>query len=955
MKIHVLYHWFLTHLNERLSGTFEKFSNNSGHSFSFYELSMYRVQDLYGVDVFIFSNLRDKKALEIADESRMRGIRIIYDIATGDDVQDVRAHNLRDMIMKTADKVTSADESVALHHKHIKDVLTVIRNGDHEKWSEVIASVSHPIQRHREDSWNHKKRIFFVAPTLMWPHQYIADVLVKNLMDMGHCVQLFTLKPTRFHRETICRFKDFDNDYVSRVLEYAEDIWKLPLLIDRDKPALVLTVQGYMIPGQILVEIGRRKVHSAVWFMDEPYDTSRSSSYGRYFTHVFLQDSSSVSYHRRHGNPESFYLPHGCDHAGVHPKGVGKEVFLNDVALVGTPFPARMSLVKRMLEANIKVAVVGKGWKRFADGLPAASKAMLSVNEGTISFSNATSFYRRSKININVHRSEDDFSTNPGTFRAVSPNCSMFYIPGSGGFQLADAGREETKDFFVPGKEIILFNSQDECVEMARHYLTHDDKRLGIAMAGYERVVREHTYSHRLDRMLKMIDESDGVRFNTGHRKSGYLNILGDIPHSTTHICEGSIHAVLVDRNSAIDISERIKQIRIDPLAGFASAINTAVLEMPSDFIIAGGMGLWQSNNSMEEILKLFYRDIYLGMVLFRDTKGGRITGFVMPVRVVMDSGSFRFGDVTKSILDIRYRLEDMGLVVQEVSLESQPVDGTPFSKELSEDEMEFLLEWTDDPESRIKAQRLLSVVLDNQGKMNVKDSKSIIRKAIQICPSFRNGRTQLGALLLKHGEFSEARLHLKTVWELERDNAQSALLYALSLFMSSDFEMAHLALDDVLSGDSTPSQKATAWYQKGLIHKKRNQLEYAHGAFTKALELDPSHFNSMQELALIYISMGENEHALQILRKKLHFTDDAPTMNDIGVISWQSGKKEEAYKWLIKALKKDPSNRDAVINVYSVGTDLGYQGKLKDSIITYLSLRPGDAEVAKLLQSMQR
>jgi len=953
MKIHVLYHWFLAPLNARLSAAFGRLSHNGGLHVSFHDLSRYGISDLSGVDVLIFSNLTDKKALEIADEARQRGIYIIYDSTFGDDVHDVRAHNLRDMILKKADKVTSADESVVLYHKHIKDVLTVIGNGDHEKWREVIDSIAHSVPRHREDDGNRKKRIFFVSPTLMWPHHYISDILVKNLMDMGHSVQLFTLKPTKFHRETICRFKDFEPDYVNSVLGYAEDLWKLPLLIDRHQPDLVLTVQGYMIPRQILAEIGRRKVRSSVWFMDEPYDASRSSSYGRYFTHVFLQDSSSVSYHRHHGNPASFYLPHGCDPAGVHVRGREKEVLLNDVALVGTPFPARMMLVKRMLDANIKVAVVGKGWKEFADGLPAASRAMLSVNEGTMSLSNAASFYRQSKININVHRSEEDFSTNPGTFRAVSPNCSMFYIPGSSGFQLADSGREETKDFFVPGKEIILFNYPDECVELVRHYLTHDDKRLGIAMAGYERVVRAHTYSHRLDRMLKMIDETDEVSFDSGHTRIGYLNLLGDFPDSSDQICEGSSHAVLVDRNSAIDLSERIKQIRIDPLAGFASAINTAVLEIPSDFIIAGGMGLWQSNNSMEEILKLFYKDLYLGMVLFKDSKGSRITGFVMPVRTVMDSGSFRYGDVTKSILDMRYRLEDMGLVVQEVSLDSQPVDGTPFSKELSEDGKKFLLDWTNDPESRIKAQRLLSVVFDNQEKVNVKDSKSIIRKAIQICPSFRKGRTQLGALLLKDGEFSEARLHLKTVWELERDNAPSALLYSLSLFMSSDFEMAHLVLDGVLSGDSTPSQKATAWYQKGLIQKKRNQLEDAQGAFTKALELDPSHFNSMQELALIYNSIGQSENALQILRTKLHFTDDAPTMNDIGVISWQSGKKEEAYKWLIKALKKDPSNRDAVINVYSVGTDLGYQGKLKDSIITYLSLRPGDAEVAKLLQSM--
>ncbi len=965
MKIHVLYHRFLSSRNERLSTAFGRLNKNGRHNVSCHDLSMYGIRDLSGVDVLILSDLIESKALEIVDEARQRGVYIIYDSALGNEAQgflpdksyqlirDVRAHNLRDMILKKSDKVTSADESVVLQHKHIRDILTVIGDGDHVKWSEVFDSMAHPVPGRRKDSGDHERNIFFVSPTLMWPHQYISDILVKNLMDMGHSVRLFTLKPARFHRESICRFKDFDPEFVNRVLGYAEELWKLPLLIDKLQPDLLLTVQGYMIPRQILAEIGRRKVRTPVWFMDEPYDASRSSSYGRYFTHVFLQDRSSLSYHRHHGNHASFYLPHGCDPGGVHAIGREEGEVINDVTIVGTPFPARMMLVKRLLEAKINVVVAGRGWKDFADRLPAASRPMLSVNEGIISLSDAASFYRRSKININVHRSEDDFSTNPGTFRAVSPNCSMFYISGSGGFQMADTAREETKEFFLPGREIILFDSADECVEQVRYYLKNDDERLAIAWAGHERAIREHTYSHRLDSLLRIAEETDEAGVDSGHRRIGYINLLGNSPDAADHICEGSSHAVLVDRNSAKNHPDSIKQILIDPMAGFASAMNEAVLETPSDIIIAGGIGLWKSNSRMNEIVNLFYTDLYLGMLLLRDCQDDRITGFVMPVRTIMNAGSFRFGDVTKSVMDMRYRLEDMGLVVKEVHFDSQPVDGSPFSMEMPEDSRKYILDWTDDPASRLKAQRLLSIVLDNQDKVSVEEAGTIVRRAIQVCPSFERGRRQLGSMLLKDGEYFEASRFLKSVWESETDNPQAALLYAMSLFMSSDFAMAHLVLDGVLSADTTPSQKATAWYQKGLIQKKMSQFEDARGAFTKALELDPTHFNSMQELALIYNNIGLNEDALQMLRSKLDITGDASTMNDIGVISWQSGKKEEAYKWLIKALEKDPSNRDAVMNIYSVGTCLGYKGKLKDPIITYLSLRPGDAEVAKLLQSI--
>ena len=61
-------------------------------------------------------------------------------------------------------------------------------------------------------------------------------------------------------------------------------------------------------------------------------------------------------------------------------------------------------------------------------------------------------------------------------------------------------------EMFEPGKEVITYRTTEECAELVQYYLDHDDERETIARAGQERTLHEHTYHHRMQELLIVLE-----------------------------------------------------------------------------------------------------------------------------------------------------------------------------------------------------------------------------------------------------------------------------------------------------------------------------------------------------------------------------------------------------------------------------------------------------------------
>ncbi len=98
-----------------------------------------------------------------------------------------------------------------------------------------------------------------------------------------------------------------------------------------------------------------------------------------------------------------------------------------------------------------------------------------------------------SKINLNL------------TNRPIKTGLPLriFDLMGAGGFVISNY-QAEIPEHFIPGEDIVLYDSIPDLLNKIDYYLTHDEERKQIAKNGYEKVKKYHTYDLKLKEILEI-------------------------------------------------------------------------------------------------------------------------------------------------------------------------------------------------------------------------------------------------------------------------------------------------------------------------------------------------------------------------------------------------------------------------------------------------------------------
>jgi spore maturation protein CgeB len=102
--------------------------------------------------------------------------------------------------------------------------------------------------------------------------------------------------------------------------------------------------------------------------------------------------------------------------------------------------------------------------------------------------------YNAAKIIIIIHYQDGTipcFQASPKVFEALA--CRSFVISDS---------QKDVFKLFSSGKELVCFNNIQDLKAKIDHFLHRDEERRMIAAAGYEEVLKKHTYRHRLQEIL---------------------------------------------------------------------------------------------------------------------------------------------------------------------------------------------------------------------------------------------------------------------------------------------------------------------------------------------------------------------------------------------------------------------------------------------------------------------
>jgi hypothetical protein len=108
----------------------------------------------------------------------------------------------------------------------------------------------------------------------------------------------------------------------------------------------------------------------------------------------------------------------------------------------------------------------------------------------------------------------------------------------------------------------------------------------------------------------------------------------------------------------------------------------------------------------------------------------------------------------------------------------------------------------------------------------------------------------------------------IEEIWRMSGSDTIDLLLSRADSFVKlSDLDMAAQVLDSVV--ELAPDD-AEGWYQRAMVHVMQNDYTHALADLKRALEIDPQHYQALNDLGVVLIQMGDKKGALEAFRNAL-------------------------------------------------------------------------------------
>ena len=267
--------------------------------------------------------------------------------------------------------------------------------------------------------------------------------------------------------------------------------------IERSEPAVAFFPLGSSVWESTLDALKKRGVFLVQW-CGLPAQTmmKRDRINLQYFDLTFQPANLEKGLRAAGTRGRVEYVPVGIDPQVYRPlelTAAEYERYRSDVCFIGGLSRRYHATRREMIEYAIERGVEMKLWGGYREHF--VGSPILRYWQGQVWGEEQVKALCAAKIGLNFppdHQpGELDRGLNLRALELVA--CGVFqlmqYTPG-------------VHEFFEVDKEVVCFDSKEEMLDKIRYYLAHDDKRERIAKAGRGRLLREHTWAHRVERML---------------------------------------------------------------------------------------------------------------------------------------------------------------------------------------------------------------------------------------------------------------------------------------------------------------------------------------------------------------------------------------------------------------------------------------------------------------------
>lgn len=393
----------------------------------------------------------------------------------------------------------------------------------------------------------------------------IGQYCTQALRSLGHVVEEFDAPA--FHgafsalnglQVTANRLEQLENAFLQVVSQ------GILAKVETFEPDLVLALAQAPMSRALLRRLKRENVPTVMWFVED----HKIFTYWRAFAPLYdvfavIQREPFLSELEKVGQSNAVYLPMAAlpdFHVPLQLNAIEQRKFGADVGFLGAGYPNRRVAFRPLAQRDFKI------WGTEWDG---ESQLAHNVQWGgaRISAADSVKIYNATRININLHSSiqarelvpQGDF-VNPRTFELAAMQA----------FQLVDK-RACLPELFAED-ELATFSSAEELYEKIEYFLQHPQEREAYALRARARVLREHSYQHRMQQLLDFV----GQRLTDWPRPKSHSALPVDLPEKVQEELQNLLHTLHLPADA--DFEDLIARLRQQ--TGALGALETSLLFM---------------------------------------------------------------------------------------------------------------------------------------------------------------------------------------------------------------------------------------------------------------------------------------------------------------------------------------------------------------------------------------
>ena len=197
-----------------------------------------------------------------------------------------------------------------------------------------------------------------------------------------------------------------------------------------------------------------------------------------------------------------FFLEHMLNHRIINDMKKACPLDTNKDGVETIEYLYANYFLARKMAADERHEIIEKLGERFSNDYiinlytPNTTPDIQGVcNKGPVDYYDEMPYvFNNSRINLNI------------TLRSIKSGIPLrcMDICAAGGFLLSNY-QEDMYDVFVPGEDMVMYESVDDLVKKCRYYLEHESERKQIASNGTGKVSEKHTYDIRFKEIFDIV------------------------------------------------------------------------------------------------------------------------------------------------------------------------------------------------------------------------------------------------------------------------------------------------------------------------------------------------------------------------------------------------------------------------------------------------------------------